>query len=206
MTYEQKAEIFTNLIATSGSVVDALRRMEQQARPRGHRLCRLSTEQIGRLRQLRADGWKLAPLGDLFGLTEARVSQLCRGVPKPPREAEPAPHPLGLAIFREIERLLDLRPAWQRSARRGRPRTIVYLARHAAIVAMRNGGLTFAEIGALLCCDPCQVRPRLARAKEIVRAAEIADVALAEARQRVELAAGVCEEEAPAQVEQGRAA
>lgn len=203
MTYEQKAEIFTNLIATTGSVADALRKTDAVVR-RQKRSGRLSSDQVEEARRLREQGWKLAAIGERFGVTESFACMICRGVARPPRPA-PALHPLGLAIVREVARLIDLPTTWLEAARRGKQPPAESLARAAAIVAMRAGGLTYQQIGTILRRDHSTIVGRLERAQQNRRAREIADVALAEARQRVDLAGGGGDE-GSAQVEQGRAA
>lgn len=50
-------------------------------RPHGesHYRAKLTQDQVHKIRELRAAGWKLQALGDEYGVTKALVSKICRG-------------------------------------------------------------------------------------------------------------------------------
>jgi hypothetical protein len=150
MTYEQKAEIFARALeAAGGDVAEALRQLYLETRAVSARARARRAE----ARRLRAEGMSVTKIGLELGMSTAYASSLCRDVPAPPRAQPPprAPNPLGLAICEEIGKRLDLAPGWAMSPRgRGRVPGRLMLARRAAMVAMRDAGLSFVEIGLLL--------------------------------------------------------
>lgn len=197
ITYEEKAEIFTRALAASGgSVPEALRRLDRELRWTSPR-SRQGEARRQEARRLRAEGNLLSEISEQLGISEEYASHLCRGMPRPSlHRTAPPPSPLGLAIREEVGRRLQLEPGWAMQPReRGRQPAAHTLGRKVAMVAMREAGLSFIEIGLLLRRNHATViqavkaarasvdaRPLAAEVLAAVRAAEAAPERAAEGR------------------------
>lgn len=175
MTYEKKAEIFEKFLQQTGSVVEALRLTEHEARRH------LITSTVAAMRAQRAAGAKLSAIADDFGVTLSCAHYHCRGIVRGVEQIKPPA--VAADLLKLVGAELGLPTDWHRNRSRGKPTHDRILARRAAMLALRAAHVSPPEIAVAFDIVVWKVRDSLKAADLDGRARDLAQavVALAQA-------------------------